>query len=94
MVQIGEVKAYVDLSDSRIFMVFGELMGNDSESEIMRQLLSPGDTFIDAGANHGSYSLKAAKLVGEKGKVLALEPQPRLASLIMKTFAANGYLNA
>jgi FkbM family methyltransferase len=60
----------------------------------MRQLLSPGDTFIDAGANHGSYSLKAARLVGEKGKVLAFEPQPRLASLIRKSFAANGYSNA
>lgn len=94
MVQIGEVKAWVDLSDPRVFLVFGELAGNDSESEIMRRLLSPGDTFIDAGANHGSYSLKAARLVGEKGKVLALEPQPRLASLIRKSFAANGCSNA
>jgi len=93
MVQIDGVKAYVDLCDPRMFMVFGELQSGTAEAKIMQSLLTAGDTFIDVGANHGSFSLIAAGLVGMTGKVLAFEPQPRLASLIRKSFAANGYDN-
>jgi len=93
MVQIDGVKAYVDLCDPRMFMVFGELQSGTAEAKIMQSLLTAGDTFIDVGANHGSFSLIAAGLVGMTGKVLAFELQPRLASLIRKSFAANGYDN-
>ena len=36
--------------------------------------LRPGDTFVDAGANHGYFSLLAARLVGPSGRVIAFEP--------------------
>ena len=39
--------------------------------------LMPGDLFIDAGANNGYFSLIGAKLVGENGSVVAIEPNPR-----------------
>lgn len=42
----------------------------------MRLLLSPGDWFVDVGANIGFYSLLAARLVGRGGGVWAFEPQP------------------
>lgn len=43
----------------------------------MRAVLTPGDTFIDGGANVGNVSKLAAKLVGEGGRVYAVEPDPR-----------------
>jgi len=43
---------------------------------IMKQYLRPGDTFVDVGANFGIHSLRASRIVGEAGKVFALEPSP------------------
>ncbi|MBL4862663.1 MAG: FkbM family methyltransferase [Crocinitomicaceae bacterium] len=40
----------------------------------LKKHLKKGDGFIDIGANIGSYSLIASKLVGEHGKVHAFEP--------------------
>jgi FkbM family methyltransferase len=37
-------------------------------------LLSPGQTFIDVGANIGPYSLLAANLIGRGGRIIAIEP--------------------
>jgi FkbM family methyltransferase len=42
----------------------------------IRQRLSPGDTFIDVGANIGYFSLLASKLVGPSGAVVAVEASP------------------
>ncbi|QQE78637.1 FkbM family methyltransferase [Alicyclobacillus sp. SO9] len=36
--------------------------------------LKPGNTFIDAGANIGYFTVLSGILVGEKGKVIAFEP--------------------
>ncbi|MGW6506030.1 FkbM family methyltransferase [Streptomyces niveus] len=38
--------------------------------------LRPGDTFIDVGANIGYYSTLAAQLVGDGGRVVAIEASP------------------
>ncbi|MFC9601976.1 FkbM family methyltransferase [Streptomyces niveus] len=38
--------------------------------------LLPGDTFIDVGANIGYYSVLAAQLVGDGGRVVAIEASP------------------
>jgi len=38
--------------------------------------LGPGATFVDVGAHIGYYSLKAARLVGAGGHVIAVEPNP------------------
>ncbi|MBN1886766.1 MAG: FkbM family methyltransferase [Thermoflexales bacterium] len=41
---------------------------------LLRRLLKPGDTFIDAGANIGYITAYAASLVGPKGQVHSFEP--------------------
>ncbi len=46
---------------------------------LLRQLVGPGDTVIDVGANIGHYTLQLASLVGSRGQVLAIEPDPRNA---------------
>ncbi|WP_066953081.1 FkbM family methyltransferase [Streptomyces lushanensis] len=42
----------------------------------LRGRLEPGDTFIDVGANIGYYSVLASQLVGDAGKVVAIEASP------------------
>lgn len=40
----------------------------------LQDVLRPGDVLYDIGANVGAYSLVAADLVGETGRVVAFEP--------------------
>jgi FkbM family methyltransferase len=59
------------------------------ETQIARSLLQPGMVAVDAGANWGYFSLVCAHLVGESGRVIALEPHPRLASMLEENVSAN-----
>ena len=54
-----------------------------------QQVLRPGDTFVDAGANEGWFSVMAAERVGPQGLVLAVEPQARLWPVINRNFLLN-----
>jgi len=45
-------------------------------------LLRPGMTFVDVGAHIGFFSLLASHLLGETGRVLAVEPTPRSFKLL------------
>jgi FkbM family methyltransferase len=60
------------------------------ETLILSRLLRDGDVFVDAGANWGYFTLVAASLVGPHGRVLAFEPEPRMA----KALAANVAMNS
>lgn len=53
--------------------------------------LKYGDTFIDIGANIGAYSLIAAKLVGEKGQVIAFEPINQVRNRLIENVALNKF---
>lgn len=52
--------------------------------------LKEGMVFFDIGANAGFFSLVAAKLVGERGKVIAFEPLPMNINVIKEQFELNG----
>jgi len=41
---------------------------------VMQRVIKPGMFVIDGGANVGFFSVLMAKMVGDKGKVLAIEP--------------------
>jgi FkbM family methyltransferase len=47
-------------------------------SSFVRNSLRSGMNFVDVGANWGFFTLMAAHLVGVSGKVVALEPDPRI----------------
>jgi FkbM family methyltransferase len=53
--------------------------------------LGSGRVFVDVGAHVGYYSLKAAKVVGPQGRVLAIEPNPDTLSVLRENVAANHY---
>ena len=57
---------------------------------VVSSLLRPGSMVVDVGANVGTFTLPLARLVGTGGHVLALEPSPRVASLLQRTMALNG----
>jgi FkbM family methyltransferase len=52
------------------------------ETALLLRLLGPGATFVDVGANWGYFSLLGASLVGPGGRVVSLEPDPRLFALL------------
>jgi FkbM family methyltransferase len=93
-VRLNGLAVHLDLRDPRMFWVLGEVRGETPEARALSDLLGPGDTFLDIGANHGSYALLAARLVGPQGVVLAYEPQPLLAELVRRSFEANGFSHA
>ena len=64
-----------------------------NETDIIRKLLRPGYTFVDVGANDGYFSLLASSLVGESGKVIALEPTPDIAAELRANIHLNGFKN-
>jgi FkbM family methyltransferase len=54
-----------------------------------RKLLRPGMTVVDVGANIGYFSWLAARKVGPKGRVVALEPHPMNFAVLQAVQKAN-----
>ena len=57
----------------------------------MARRIAPGMRIVDAGANHGYYTVLFAHLTGADGHVAAIEPNPRTAGLLRKSIYANGF---
>lgn len=58
--------------------------------QMFRELLRPGDSFLDVGANEGYFTALAASLVGNTGYVVAVEPQGKLCDIIEINVSLNG----
>jgi FkbM family methyltransferase len=56
----------------------------------LARMLRPGDTFVDAGANHGYFSMLAARLVGPSGRVIAFEPHGEARDRLDRHLELNG----
>jgi len=69
-----------------------ELYGEFSlgEARMFEQLLKPGMTALDIGANIGCHTVFMAGLVGTAGKIIAFEPQ----RIVHQALCANLALNA
>jgi FkbM family methyltransferase len=62
-------------------------------AELFRYLIGPADRCIDVGANVGVHSVRLAKLVGERGEVIAIEPDAGLARRAAGNVMLNGLRN-
>jgi FkbM family methyltransferase len=51
------------------------------------------DTFVDAGANIGFYTVLAAGIVGPQGRVIAIEMMPDNAAILREHVRINGLTN-
>src|ERR1700709_849599 len=49
------------------------------------ELVKPGSVVWDIGANVGLFSFSAASVAGSTGRVLAVEPDPWLCTLLNRT---------
>jgi FkbM family methyltransferase len=49
---------------------------------VVREVLRPGNTFVDVGANVGFFTAMAAHIVGSNGRVVAIEPMDKNVQLI------------
>jgi FkbM family methyltransferase len=85
-------KMYLDEEDALGLSMPG---GYQTEGIIkfMENNIQEGDTVLDLGANIGYYTLLFAKIVGEKGKVYAFEPDPVNFKLLELNILINGYKN-
>jgi FkbM family methyltransferase len=62
------------------------------ELEFVLQVLQPGMTFVDVGANVGLYSVPASKKV-QGGKVFAFEPTPWTYQVLLENIRLNNLKN-
>jgi FkbM family methyltransferase len=60
---------------------------------VLRRHLRPGDTFVDAGANIGFYTVLASQLVGKEGAVIAVEMMPDTAERLARNIGLNDASN-
>lgn len=73
IIQRNGIKYEVNLSkliDAEIFLGGWE----KSTITFLKQNLKYGDSIIEVGANIGAHSLLISKLIGEKGRLIAIEP--------------------
>ncbi|MEP6883038.1 MAG: FkbM family methyltransferase [Dokdonella sp.] len=58
---------------------------------VLRERLREGDVVLDVGANIGNFTMLAASLVGQGGRVIAVEPIARNRQLIRRALKANAF---
>ncbi len=52
-----------------------------------------GDIVVDAGARIGTFAAKISSAVGDEGRIIAIEPEPRNFACLQKNIAANRLSN-
>ncbi|MEV0849214.1 FkbM family methyltransferase [Streptomyces sp. NPDC049954] len=55
--------------------------------------LRPGDTYVDIGANIGYFTVLTARLVGPRGRVVAVEASPVFHQRLLQQVRLNGLRN-
>ena len=65
--------------------------GSSYEDEIITELFTPqeNEVVVDVGAHVGKYTLKAGNLIGSKGKIISLEPNPETYKILVKNIKLN-----
>jgi FkbM family methyltransferase len=61
--------------------------------KFIRRIVAPQSTFVDVGANIGTYTVFAAATVGPKGKVVAIEPHPLIFEYLQRNVRGNHLQN-
>jgi FkbM family methyltransferase len=62
-------------------------------SALFERILQTGDTYVDVGAHVGYHCLLARHLVGEKGRIFAIDPQPYNCAKVLTNAELNGFAN-
>uniref|UniRef100_UPI0025D95CBB FkbM family methyltransferase n=1 Tax=uncultured Caulobacter sp. TaxID=158749 RepID=UPI0025D95CBB len=63
------------------------------ELDLLSQLIQPGQTVLDVGANMGAHTLAFCNFVGPTGRVHAFEPQRIMFQAMVASVALNSWAN-
>jgi len=93
LIEVEGIKLYLDSKSdlARNLMMSGSY--EKGTTRLFRDLIKEGMVILDLGANAGYYSLIAAQIVGEKGRVFAFEPAPDNFAFLVKNIEVNGFSN-
>ena len=58
--------------------------------KILGEYIEPGQTVLDLGCGPGTFSIAMAKMVGESGKVIAVDVQEEMLQIVRKKAARQG----
>jgi FkbM family methyltransferase len=84
-------RIYLDVRESPMMLARVLRRYEAAKFDELRARLRPGAVFVDVGANKGDFSLFAARVMGDRGRVLAVEPEPHNADWIERSVERNGY---
>ena len=90
--KIYNYEMYLDLNDkgiSRTLMLFAER--ELEHKKIIEMVLKPGMNVLDIGANIGYYAIMQLKIIGDTGKLIAVEPSKSNIQLLKKNLNLNGF---
>lgn len=63
------------------------------EMDAFKKICDPGDVVVEVGANIGSHTVGLAKIVGNEGRVLAIEAQPTIFQNLCGNISINSLTN-
>lgn len=92
MVKFNGIKMKFVLNRHSAYSSFYQVFVENSYPNLLR-LLKHGDTVIDAGANSGVFTVMASYLVGESGRIIAVEPDPEDLGTLKKNIEINSLKN-
>lgn len=76
-------RLYIDLQDDIIATALIEYGAWElTLTELIKKLVKPGMTVLDVGAHVGYYATLLSELVGERGRVIAFEPEKQNFALL------------
>ena len=87
------IKMYADIQSTELGAGCIHGYHEKGETELFKKIVKEGMIIVDLGANIGYYTLIAAKIVGERGRVYAFEPEPNNYHLLVKNIEVNGCNN-
>lgn len=86
----GRSRIVADLTDPAGLALYRYGL-HDPDVELVRRLLSPGDVFVDGGANIGLFTLVGAAAVGPQGKVVSFEPATFTRNQLVRNVNLNDF---
>lgn len=98
-IEIEGSKMWIDVNEPapalrKTFQAYGlNLIHEEATTALFKKVVKPGNVVLDLGANMGYFTLLAARLVGESGKVFAFEPEPKNFNYLKRNIDLNGYSN-
>ncbi len=91
---VNDSKMYLNAKDVGLSRdLFLDGVREPIATKAVKKIIKKGDIVVDIGGNIGYYALLESRLVGEEGKVFAIEPVPDNFEVLNKNIELNKYKN-